>query len=77
MKLLKLAPKAPHLKYVIKIGSLQEEEKSMAKEAKVILLYFKGVEEMGKDAPKKHVPPSPSDLYTVCYTSEFSYFEPH
>ena len=34
-----------------------------------MLLYFKGVEALGKDMKKPHVPPGPDDLLTICYTS--------
>lgn len=67
--LLTVAPQCPSLKYVVKIGTLTAEDKKMAQEAKVTLLYFKGVEALGKDAPKKPAPPSPSDTLTICYTS--------
>jgi long-subunit acyl-CoA synthetase (AMP-forming) len=41
----------------------------MALQANVTLLYFKGVEALGKDSQKPPVPPSPSDILTICYTS--------
>jgi long-chain acyl-CoA synthetase len=68
-QLLAVAPQCPSLKYVIKIGTLTADDKKMAQDSKVTLLYFKGVEALGKDSPKKPQPPSPSDTLTVCYTS--------
>lgn len=33
------------------------------------LLYFKGVEALGKDSPKPVAPAGPDDTLTICYTS--------
>jgi long-chain acyl-CoA synthetase len=73
--LLNVAPECPALKYVIKIGQLTAEDKQKAKDARVSLLYFKGVEALGKDSPKTLSPPKPEDLLTICYTSGTTVFK--
>ncbi|KAI3644926.1 hypothetical protein MP228_011090 [Amoeboaphelidium protococcarum] len=70
--LLQCANSCPSLKYVVKMGSsLTPEEKQSAKQLSpsVSLMYFKGVEALGKENLKPVVPAKPDDLLTICYTS--------
>lgn len=70
--LLQCANSCPSLKYVVKMGSsLTQEEKQSAKQLSpsVSLMYFKGVEALGKENLKPVVPAKPDDLLTICYTS--------
>jgi long-chain acyl-CoA synthetase len=46
-----------------------EDEAASLQEHKVCLLMFDELIELGRKHPSPHVPPSPSDLATVCYTS--------
>lgn len=51
-----LKTSSTEVKYVIKIGNfVSNEEKQAAKDAKVSLLYFQGVEAMGLDHPRDPV----------------------
>lgn len=70
--LLKSANNCKSLKYVIKIGNtVTAEEKQVAKNvaASTTLMYFRGVEAMGRESPRDEMPAKPDDLMTVCYTS--------
>ena len=67
--LLEAAKECPTLKYVVKIGSLTPEDKKMAGDVNVTLMYFRGVEAMGKESAKAPVPGKSEELYTICYTS--------
>uniref|UniRef100_H2ZCS0 Long-chain-fatty-acid--CoA ligase n=1 Tax=Ciona savignyi TaxID=51511 RepID=H2ZCS0_CIOSA len=46
-----------------------EETNALLKDTNVKLLTFTQVEEIGKNNLKEFVPPKPSDLHTICYTS--------
>jgi long-chain acyl-CoA synthetase len=63
------ASQCPSLKTVIKIGYVKEDETLLAKDAKVNLLHFKGVEDIGREYVKEYVPAGADDLMTICYTS--------
>uniref|UniRef100_H2ZDV0 long-chain-fatty-acid--CoA ligase n=1 Tax=Ciona savignyi TaxID=51511 RepID=H2ZDV0_CIOSA len=54
---------------IITMETLDDEAKSLAESANVRLMMFKEVEEIGKNNLKDFVPPKPSDLHTICYTS--------
>jgi len=67
--LLKQIKELPSIKYIIKMGDVNDEEASSAKAAGVQLLSFTDVEARGRSFPKAPNPPKPSDLVTMCYTS--------
>ncbi|KAJ9071354.1 medium-chain fatty acid-CoA ligase faa2 [Entomophthora muscae] len=50
-------------------GSLSHALRNWAKNSNVHLFDFKEVEDFGKAYPVEPIPPSPNDLYTICYTS--------
>jgi long-chain acyl-CoA synthetase len=77
-----LAPKVPSLKVIISMDELEDESpipiggttsgkvlKAWAKDKGLVLLSFSEVENLGKQNPRKHNPPSPNDLACICYTS--------
>jgi long-chain acyl-CoA synthetase len=43
--------------------------RTFAKDKGVLLYDWDEVEGVGRQFPKKHTPPKPSDIYTICYTS--------
>lgn len=59
----------PNLKVIVVIGDLSDELSEKAKEAGVEIVAFADVEAAGEESPVQHVPPNPSYLVTVCYTS--------
>jgi long-chain acyl-CoA synthetase len=67
--LLKESENMPVLKTIVQWDTVSEEDKEAAKKAGVTLLSFDEVREAGRKAPADLVPPSPSDLATICYTS--------
>jgi long-chain acyl-CoA synthetase len=67
--LLSASKECPGLKYIVKMGSLTPEEKQAAKGTNASLMYFKGVEALGKDTRKLPSPPKPEDVMIYCYTS--------
>lgn len=69
--LLSISKSCPSLKYVVKIGSITQEDKKVAREKapSVSLLYFRGVESLGKQSPKNPTPAESNDLCVICYTS--------
>lgn len=43
--------------------------KTYAQDKGVLLYDWEEVEAIGRHCGRKHTPPSPSDVYTICYTS--------
>ncbi|OLY82978.1 Long chain acyl-CoA synthetase 7, peroxisomal [Smittium mucronatum] len=82
-KLLRLADSIPNVKNIVSIQSFSGENgfpkpfnttavtvlKEWAAHKNIGLYDMETVEKMGAQAPLKHCPPSPSDIYTICYTS--------
>ena len=48
---------------------MNAEERTVGELAGVAVHAFDAVIAAGAAAPKKHVPPTPNDLATICYTS--------
>ncbi|KAI0223595.1 medium-chain fatty acid-CoA ligase faa2 [Massospora cicadina] len=78
INLLKEASKLPSLKVIVCMdelpkdapdGSLSHALREWAKLAKLQLYDFKEVEALGIANPVDPIPPSPQDIYTICYTS--------
>ena len=80
--LIQLASKVPGLKVIISMDELEDESpvpfgsttsgkilKAWAEDKGLVLLSFSEVEKLGKQNPRKHNPPSQSDLACICYTS--------
>jgi long-chain acyl-CoA synthetase len=80
--LIQLAPKVPNLKVIISMDELDDDSpvpfggtttgkvlKAWAEDKGIVLLSFSEVEKLGKQYPRKHNPPSPKDLASICYTS--------
>ena len=68
-KLIEQSKTSKHLKTIIKIGTVSEEETAAASEVGVKLLSFCEVEKAGAENPVKPVIPTPKDMAVVCYTS--------
>ncbi|RUO97225.1 hypothetical protein BC936DRAFT_140812 [Jimgerdemannia flammicorona] len=53
------------------IGTMATEQalKAWARDKNVLLIEFEEVETLGKENPRPHNPPKPSDLFTLSYTS--------
>ncbi|KAL6071464.1 Long-chain-fatty-acid--CoA ligase 1 [Balamuthia mandrillaris] len=59
-----------HLKYIVTLDEVTDENHiAMAEEKGIQLLTFGELEERGRKAQHEPVPPKPSDLCTICYTS--------
>lgn len=43
--------------------------RTFAKDKGILLYDWDEVEAIGSQFPRKHTPPEPSDIYTICYTS--------
>ena len=80
--LIQLAPKVRNLKVIISMDELDDDTpipfggttsgkvlRAWAEDMGLVLLSFSEVEELGKQNPRKHNPPSPNDLACICYTS--------
>jgi len=67
--LISIKEKVPSLEYVVYIDKANEEALEKAKGAGLHLISMEEVEEMGKNNPHEHVPPSPDDLACIMYTS--------
>ncbi|KAI0306786.1 long-chain-fatty-acid-CoA ligase [Multifurca ochricompacta] len=71
--LLKVAPRHPHLKFIVVIDELEPEAKLFAttwsKAIGVKLEELSQLEEFGKKNRRDIILPSPSDVATICYTS--------
>lgn len=59
----------PNLKLIVVVDEVSEETQKSAKNCDVKILYFHEVEEIGKRNPQDTLPPKPTCLATVCYTS--------
>ncbi|XP_077974330.1 long-chain-fatty-acid--CoA ligase 1-like isoform X2 [Styela clava] len=57
------------LKLIVLIESPTDETKQKAKERNIEVITFQELEDLGKDNKKDFVPPTPSDLHTICFTS--------
>ena len=68
-KLLHLKRRLPCLEYIILIGEITDQIKSMADDCNVTLLSFETVLSEGKKDPVKSRPPFAEDICTICYTS--------
>lgn len=68
-KLLDLKRRLPCLEYIILIGEITDQIKSMADDCNVTLLSFETVLSEGKKDPVKSRPPFAEDICTICYTS--------
>ncbi|KAF9437633.1 hypothetical protein BGZ76_011815 [Entomortierella beljakovae] len=64
-KLLAISGNLPNLKAIISIGDF---DRSIPTNGIKIYEWFE-IEANGKQFPRKHSPPSPEDLATICYTS--------
>ncbi|XP_062501468.1 long-chain-fatty-acid--CoA ligase 1-like [Corticium candelabrum] len=58
-----------NLKVIIKVGDVTIEDTEKAESAGVEIVSFLDVETAGVEDQHDHVPPKPSSLATVCYTS--------
>ncbi|EFP01041.1 CRE-ACS-13 protein [Caenorhabditis remanei] len=69
--LLKFKEQCPSLKTLVVMESLTDELKSSASSLGVQVFTFEDLEKLGKDAKTRpaHIPPTPEDLATICYTS--------
>jgi long-chain acyl-CoA synthetase len=79
--LLNDADKMPGLKVVISMDNLDTAKpipgtaatgsilKTYAQDKGVLLYDWAEVEAIGLQCGRKHTPPTPSDVYTICYTS--------
>lgn len=54
---------------IILIEDPDDETKSLSTDAGVEVITFSDLEELGAKSLQEFVPPKPTDLYTVCYTS--------
>ncbi|CAG8638341.1 6680_t:CDS:10 [Acaulospora morrowiae] len=81
--LIQIAHKIPGVKVCVSMDRLDDEEeytslglnmtgkilRSWAQEKGILLLDFNEVERIGQQHPRKHNPPSPNDIASICYTS--------
>ncbi|XP_071498607.1 long-chain-fatty-acid--CoA ligase 1-like [Diadema antillarum] len=69
--ILEKASESPSLKVIIVMlpNEVTEEVKQLARESNVQLCTIQELRELGKKHMQEPSPPSPDDLYTVCYTS--------
>ncbi|XP_035224523.1 long-chain-fatty-acid--CoA ligase 6-like [Stegodyphus dumicola] len=67
--LLEQREQTPGLTHIIVMNDVSEDVKQTAKDKNVNLHYFQEIEDLGKQKPVDIVPPNPSDIATVCYTS--------
>ena len=68
-KLLSLKHRLPCLEYIVLIGEISDQIKSMADHCDVTVLSFESVEKEGKSNPIAYCLPYPEDICTICYTS--------
>ncbi|XP_042895963.1 long-chain-fatty-acid--CoA ligase 1 isoform X2 [Parasteatoda tepidariorum] len=59
----------PLLKHIILVNEVSEKIKALVEDKGVELHSFKDIEELGAKNPAPILPPKPSDVATVCYTS--------
>ncbi|GIX87467.1 hypothetical protein CDAR_30822 [Caerostris darwini] len=59
----------PGLKNIVVINNVTDKIKEFASEKGVQLNTLKEIEEMGRQNPAEVLPPKPTDIATVCYTS--------
>lgn len=67
--LLAEASNTPNLKHIIVMDKISDNTAEKAKEKGIEIKYFAEIEKLGKEHPAEPLPPAPSDLFTVCYTS--------
>ncbi|XP_035232916.1 long-chain-fatty-acid--CoA ligase 5-like isoform X2 [Stegodyphus dumicola] len=67
--LLEKAETTPSLTHIISVNEVSLDIKDLANRKNINLLSFHEVEELGSKNNYPMVPPDPSDLATVCYTS--------
>eukprot|EP01125_Pyxidicula_operculata_P021873 TRINITY_DN8715_c0_g1_i1.p1 TRINITY_DN8715_c0_g1~~TRINITY_DN8715_c0_g1_i1.p1 ORF type:complete len:660 (-),score=187.43 TRINITY_DN8715_c0_g1_i1:10-1989(-) len=67
--LITASDKMPALKTVVHFDKVDEEVSELAAKKGVTLVHFSDVEQSGLDKPVAVVPPKPSDLAVICYTS--------
>eukprot|EP00117_Sycon_ciliatum_P022679 scpid39032/ scgid0725/ Long-chain-fatty-acid--CoA ligase 5; Long-chain acyl-CoA synthetase 5 len=67
--LLDQVPSAPKLRTIVKMGALTKEEEERVASMDVQLLCLADLETQGSAALQDDIPPEPSDLCTICYTS--------
>ncbi|KAJ1529015.1 Long-chain-fatty-acid--CoA ligase 6, partial [Nowakowskiella sp. JEL0078] len=70
-RLLKLKPEIKDLKTIILLDttSIPDDLSAQANEQNVNLFTLVEIEKRGKDSVLPHIPPSPDDLFTICFTS--------
>ncbi|CAG8477434.1 9473_t:CDS:10, partial [Racocetra persica] len=83
-ELIRIAPKVPVMKVIISMDEFDDSApapapidsvttgkilKAWARDNGILLLDFNEVEKLGQQHPRRHNPPSPSDLAFICYTS--------
>ncbi|CAG8453324.1 9142_t:CDS:10 [Racocetra fulgida] len=83
-ELIRIAPKIPVMKVIISMDEFDDGAaapapidsvstgkilKAWARDNGILLLDFNEVEKLGQQHPRRHNPPSPSDLAFICYTS--------
>ncbi|BFZ03707.1 hypothetical protein BsWGS_06746 [Bradybaena similaris] len=67
--LINLKPEVPHLKLVVVIEPFKAELRSAASKQGLELIQFYELLDLGKKNLKKPIPPEPSDLFSIVYTS--------
>jgi long-chain acyl-CoA synthetase len=79
-KILSLASEIPNLKIIISMDPLRSENdlpnqskedilKAWAEDKGIMIYTMTEVEELGKQHPRPHNPPKPTDVLTINYTS--------
>lgn len=66
---MKIKERVETLKTIISLDPISAEDASKATRLSINLLYFADVEKNGEKNPSAEIPPKPTDLAVICYTS--------